>query len=131
LGHLGFDGGCSASEVQVGDIRTSIGGLWISLDFVFAVSVEGIAKRLLQCFRCLELGYMRATCVSTVDQEHLCYRYGGSDYRVKDCPASVPKYSVFCDSHGAPAAHRMGGTPCVLPKTKRKRPTRELAAKNR
>ena len=90
--------------------------------------VIAIPRRPLQCFKSLELGHVRATCVSAVNRRHLCYRCGESGYRARGCPASAPKCPL-CESLGAPANHRMGGVACAPPpKTKRKRPVREPAA---
>jgi hypothetical protein len=117
--------GCGGAEGQVGEIGTSRSGLgsaWVRCPLVgtrkFAQAgrislgwstarVEAIAKRPLQCFKCLELGHIRATCVSTMDRSHLCYRCGEAGHRARGCPASAPKCPL-CELLGAPAAHRMG-----------------------
>nr|XP_033199245.1 uncharacterized protein LOC117161655 [Bombus vancouverensis nearcticus] len=145
--------GCGCAEVQVGEIGATRGGLgsaWIRCPVAGArklaqagkialgwstARVTAIPKRPLQCFRCLELGHVRATCVSTVDRGHLCYRCGGSGHRARGCPASAPKCPL-CESLGAPSNHRMGGAACAPSTTKRRknnvdkrrRPTREPAA---
>ena len=140
--------GCSSTEVQVGEIGTSRGGLgsaWIKCPAAGArklaqagkvalgwsiAKVIAIPKRPLQCFRCLELGHVRATCTSTVDRGHLCYRCGGSGHRARGCTASTPK-CLLCESLGAPAGHRMGGAACAPPKvnnnSKRRRAARQQA----
>lgn len=137
--------GCGCAEVQVGEIGATRGGLgsaWIKCPVAGArklaqagkislgwstARIRAIPKRPLQCYKCLELGHVRATCVSTVDRGHLCYRCGGSGHRARGCPASAPKCPL-CESLGAPANHRMGGAACAPPKTKRRRPTRQPAA---
>lgn len=137
--------GCGSADVHVGEIGATRGGLgsaWIRCPAAGArklaqagkialgwstARVRAIPKRPLQCFRCLELGHVRASCVSTEDRGHLCYRCGGSGHRARGCPASAPKCPL-CESLGAPANHRMGGEACNPPKTKRKLPTREPAA---
>jgi hypothetical protein len=106
---LALAAGCGGAEVQVGAIGTSRGGLgsaWVRCPLVWArklaqaggialgwstARVEAIARRPLQCFKCLELGHVRATCVSTVDRSHLCYRCGETGHRARGCPASAPK----------------------------------------
>ncbi|XP_033316869.1 uncharacterized protein LOC117214705 isoform X2 [Bombus bifarius] len=137
--------GCDSAEVQVGEIGATRGGLgtaWIKCPAAGArklaqaekialgwstARIRAIPKRPLQCFRCLELGHVRATCVSSEDRGHLCYRCGGNGHRARDCPASTPKCPL-CESLGAPANHRMGGEACTPPKVKRKRPIRQPAA---
>ncbi|XP_050484355.1 uncharacterized protein LOC126870583 [Bombus huntii] len=84
--------GCGSAEVQVGEIGATKGGLgtaWIKCPAARArklaqaeeiaigwstARIKAIPKRPLQCFRCLELGHVRATCVSSEDRGHLCYR---------------------------------------------------------
>ncbi|XP_033314575.1 uncharacterized protein LOC117213324 [Bombus bifarius] len=137
--------GCGSAEVQVGEIGATRGGLgsaWIKCPVAGArklaqagkialgwstARIRAIPKRPLQCFRCLELEHVRATCVSSEDRGHLCYRCGGSGHRARGCPASAPKCPL-CESLGAPANHRMGGEACAPPKVKRKRPIRQPTA---
>jgi hypothetical protein len=124
--------GCGSAEVQVGEIgafRSGLGSAWIRCLVAGArklaregkvalgwskARVLAIPKRPLQCYKCLELEHVRASCVSTVDRGHLCYRCGGNGHRARGCPASVPKCPL-CKSLGAPADHRMGGTSCAPP----------------
>jgi hypothetical protein len=61
-----------------------------------------------ECFKCLVLGDVCATCVSTVDRGH------ESGHGARGCPASTPKCPL-CESLGAPADHRMGGAACTPP----------------
>jgi hypothetical protein len=135
---LALAAGCGGAEVQVGEIGTSRGGLdsaWVRCPLAGArklaqagrivlgwstARVEAIAKRPLQCFKCLELGHVRATCVSTVDRSHICYRCGEAGHRARGCPASAPKCRL-CELLGAPAAHRMGGEACCSPRRNKKR----------
>jgi hypothetical protein len=137
--------GCGSAEVQVGEIGTSRGGLgsaWIKCPVAgarklsregevalgwFNAKVIAILTRLLQCYRCLELGHVRAACMSAVDRGHLCYRCGGSGCRARRCPAAALNYPP-CESLGAPAGHRMGGAACASPKIKKRRPIRESTA---
>nr|XP_033188909.1 uncharacterized protein LOC117156205 [Bombus vancouverensis nearcticus] len=142
---LALAAGCGSAEVQVGEIGATRGGLgsaWIKCPAAAArklaqaekialgwstARIRAVPKRPLQCFRCLELGHVRATCVSGEDRGHLCYRCGGSGHRARGCPASAPKCPL-CESLGAPANHRMGGEACNPPKVKRRRPIRQPAA---
>ena len=106
-----WSGVCGGAEVQVAEIGTSrsdLGSSWVHCPLVRAkklaqagtvalgwsiARVEAIAKRSLQCFKYLELGHVRTTCVSTVDRSHLCYRCGEADHRARGCPASTPSAS--------------------------------------
>jgi hypothetical protein len=106
---LALAAGCGVAEVQVGEIGTSRGGLgsaWVRCSLVGArklaqagkialgwsiARVKAIVKKPLQCFKCLELGHVRATCVSIVGRSHLCYRCGEAGHRARGCPASAPK----------------------------------------
>jgi hypothetical protein len=129
---LALAAGCGSTEVQVGEIGTSRSGLnsaWVRCPLAGAHKLfragrvalgwatardEVIGKRPLQCFKCLVLRYVRATCVSTVDRSHLCYRSGESGHRARGCPASTAKCPL-CESLGVPAAHRTGGAACSPP----------------
>jgi hypothetical protein len=134
---LALAAGCDGAKVQVEEIgiqrrsRLGLGALPVSLARKLAQAgkialgwstarVEAIAKRPLQCFKCLELGHVRATCVSTVDRSHLCYRCGEVGYRARDCPASAPKCPL-CEPLEALAAHRMGREACCPPRRNKKR----------
>ena len=144
---LALAAGCSSEDVQIGEIGVSRGGLgsaWIKCPVAGArklaqagkvvlgwsiARVSAIPKRPLQCFKCLELGHVRATCTYAEDRSHLCYRCGGSGHRARGCPASTPKYPL-CERLGAPSGHRMGGVACAPPKIKRRKKqlTRQSAA---
>jgi hypothetical protein len=137
--------GCGGSQIQVGEIGISRGGLgsaWVRCPVAGArklaqagkiklgwsiARVIAIPKRPLQCYKCLEIGHVRATCTSAVDRSHLCYRCGSSGHRARRCPAAGPK-CPSCESLGVPVNHRMCGAACAPPKVKRKRPTRRPAA---
>jgi hypothetical protein len=73
-----------------------------------------IPTRPLQCYKCLELGHVRAACVFAVDRGHLCSRCGGSEHCARRDPAATPKCPL-CESLEAPAGHRMGGAECTPP----------------
>jgi hypothetical protein len=133
--------GCSSAEGQVGEIGISRGGLgsaWIKCPVAGArklaqegkvklgwsiAKVIAIPKRPLQCYRCLEMGHVQATCVSSVDRRHLCYIFGRTSPGTMSAPAA-PKCSL-CDLLGAPANHRMGGAACAPPprRSRRNHPT--------
>jgi hypothetical protein len=138
--------GCGSAEVQVGEIRTTrygLGTAWIRCPVAGArklardgkvplgwptARVTAIPKRPLQCFKCLELGHVRATCTSNVSRGHLSYRCGSSGHRARGCPASAPKCPL-CESLGAPTNHRTCGAACAPPRAKRKPPIREPTAR--
>jgi hypothetical protein len=103
---LALSAECGVAEIQVEEIGASKGGLGavyvkcsvagtrklaqagkVALGWSTA-RVIAIPKRPLQCYKCLELGHVRATCVSTVERGHLCYRSG---HRAIKCLASTPK----------------------------------------
>ena len=132
---LAHAAGCGGAEVQVEEIGTSRNGLgsaWIRCPVAGArklaqtgkvilgwstAKVIAIPRRPLQCFKCLELGHVRATCVSAVDRGHLFYRCGESGHRAP------------CASHSRlpPTTGWVGWHVPPPPKTKRKRPVREPA----
>ncbi|XP_033363348.1 uncharacterized protein LOC117241589 [Bombus vosnesenskii] len=138
--------GCGSAEVQVGEIGATRGGLesaWIKCPAAGArklaqaekialgwstARIRAIPKRPLQCFRCLELGHVRATCVSGEDRGHLCYRCGGSGHRARDCPASAPMLPVRVARGARESQDGRRGMHPPPPKVKRKRPIRQPAA---
>jgi hypothetical protein len=119
--------GCGSAEVQVGETRTTrygIGTAWIRCPEAAArklvrdgkvplgwstARVTAIPKRPLQCFKCLELGHVCATCTSNVDRGDLCYSCGSSGHRARGCPASAPKCPL-CESLEAPANQDVRGS---------------------
>ena len=133
---LALAAGCSSEDVRIGEIGVSRGGLgsaWVRCPAAGArklaqagrvalgwsiARVSAIPKRPLQCFKCLELGHVRATCTSAEDRSRLCYRCGESGHRARGCPALAPKCPL-CERLGAPSGHRMGGVACAPPKIKR------------
>jgi hypothetical protein len=83
---------CGVAEIQVGEIGASRSGLGAAYVKCLVAGVRELAqtgkvalgwstarvvaipKRPLQCYKCLELGHVRVTCVSTAERGHLCYR---------------------------------------------------------
>jgi hypothetical protein len=49
---------------------------------------------------------------------HMRVHCGGSGHGARECPASAPRCPL-CESLGVPANHRMAGTACTPPKTRR------------
>jgi hypothetical protein len=143
--------GCKTEEVIVGDIIVMKGGLgtaWVKCPVAGArrlaatgklavgwsyARVTAVPKRPLQCFRCLEIGHVRATCPSAVDRSSLCHRCGKEGHMARTCTAVRPNCPL-CEALGVPAEHRMGGIACAPPKTskrtkKNRRDGREIPAK--
>ncbi|XP_018361447.1 PREDICTED: uncharacterized protein LOC108760142 [Trachymyrmex cornetzi] len=119
-----------ATSVRAGPLRQGRGGLctvWVQCPLAGAnlmlssgkirvgwtmAKVVPLAKRRLQCFRCLAVGHTRANCLSIVDRSSWCFQCGGSDgHRAFGCRAS-PRCPV-CAARGMNANHRAGSTSCV------------------
>ena len=94
-----------------------------------APKISPLPGRRLQCFRCMESGYVRRYCTSTVDWSERCYRCGAEGHRARDCSARVPKCPV-CTDLGLPASHRMG-SPACKPPDRKKRAAQEARAVTR
>ncbi|TGZ47951.1 hypothetical protein DBV15_12204 [Temnothorax longispinosus] len=77
----------------------------------FMVRVQALESRLLQCFKCLEGGHVRAQCTNAVDRSSQCYRCGEIDHLTRSCGAT-PNCPV-CADKGRPAGHRAGGKTCT------------------
>ncbi|XP_072930547.1 uncharacterized protein [Epargyreus clarus] len=128
-------GGCSASDVKVGEIRkghSSLGTAWVRCPLVaikklaiekrvrvgwVSARVEVLSARPLQCFCCLEIGHARHQCTSSIDRSALCYVCGEANRKASQCVAQTPKCMV-CAESGCKADHRLGGKDCRPPKKK-------------
>ncbi|EFN62903.1 hypothetical protein EAG_11690, partial [Camponotus floridanus] len=75
------------------------------------VRVEVLEPRPTQCYRCLEVGHVRAQCKATVDRSALCYRCGCPGHTAGGCVAD-PRCPV-CADLGRPARHRAGSKACA------------------
>ncbi|TGZ45778.1 hypothetical protein DBV15_12339, partial [Temnothorax longispinosus] len=109
----------AANAVLQGDGRIMMG--W------FAVRVQALESRPLQCFKCLEGGHVRSQCPSEADRSARCYRCGGDGHRARDCKGT-PCCPV-CSDLGRPANHRAGGRACQ-PARKKARPGRRVGRGN-
>ncbi|XP_024889558.1 uncharacterized protein LOC112465963 [Temnothorax curvispinosus] len=110
---------CPASLIQVGPIRrapSGTGTAWVRCLLAAAnrvvaecrltvgwalAGVDLLEQRPLQCFRCLEGGYVRAQCRSEIDRSGQCYRCGEPGHRAQNCAA--PLRCPLCFKEGAPA----------------------------
>ncbi|XP_049886383.1 uncharacterized protein LOC126380833 [Pectinophora gossypiella] len=126
-------GQCGADQVKTGEIRrnkTGLGSAWLRCPVAAAKKVsEGgrllvgwvaaqvklLETRPMRCYRCLEPGHVRASCVSEVDRSGLCYRCGQPGHIGQQCSAAP--HCTICEASGKPADHRMGA--CVTPSKRR------------
>ncbi|XP_063372175.1 uncharacterized protein LOC134660374 [Cydia amplana] len=115
-------GGCAVQEVRVGEIKSdpwSLGSAWVRCPIAAAKKVAGkerllvgwvsaqvklLEARAQRCYRCLELGHVRALCPSEIDRSGLCYRCGQPGHKARDCSAT-PRCTV-CAVLGKDANHR-------------------------
>jgi len=127
-------GDCSPTDVKVGEIRPNSRGnftAWVKCPLRAAnkiaatgriafsawsvVSVTLLVQRPLQCFKCLEMGHVRACCPNNnIDRSGACYRCGKEGHLARTCTA--PAHCVVCANAGKPASHRLGGPACKPPK---------------
>jgi len=125
---IGKIGGTSWLEIKTGEIRRtlrSMGALWVRcpLEAVIRVAEQGklvvgwssarvelLRRRLLQCYRCLAVGHVRARCPSQTDRNWLCHNCGLEGHVAGAC-RFAPRCSV-CAERGLDAAHRAGAEGC-------------------
>ncbi|XP_033318618.1 uncharacterized protein LOC117216180 [Bombus bifarius] len=132
---LAKESGCKPEDVRLGKIhpaRNGLGFVWIrgpasavrKLAQAGKVAIgwstaraEAIARRPLQCCRCLEIGHVRKFCTAKEGKGHLCFRCSKPGHQAKACTAASPK-CLPCETLGAPSGHRMGGPACAPPPKK-------------
>jgi len=127
-------GDCSPTDVKVGEIRPNSKGnftAWVKCPLRAAnkaaatgriafsawcvATVALLEQRPLQCFKCLEMGHVRACCPNNnIDRSGACYRCGKEGHPARACTA--PAHCVVCANAGKPASHRLGGPACKPPK---------------
>lgn len=128
-------GACLAEAVKVGEIKRTMGGTGVALvrcPIVAAkkigeegrllvgwvsAKVEMLQPRPLRCYKCLEVGHVRAQCTAETDRSEECYRCGQTGHKSSTCSATA-KCSV-CAAAGKSSAHRLGSKACAPPKTRR------------
>ncbi|XP_033360028.1 uncharacterized protein LOC117239809 [Bombus vosnesenskii] len=133
------ESGCKPEDVRLGEIRPArngLGSVWIrgpagavrKLAQAGKVAigcstarVEAIARKPLQCYRCLEIGHVRKSCTAKEDKGHLCFRYGKPGHQAKACTVASPK-CLSCEALGAPSGQRMGGPACPPPPPEERNP---------
>ena len=117
-------------DVRIGPFRPGRGGantVWVQCPLACAsklvkagrirlgwsiASVVALAKRRLQCFRCLAVGHTRVVCQSAVDRSAWCFQCGGNDgHRAAGC--RLPPRCPVCADRGLAAGHRAGAAECV------------------
>ncbi|XP_049870366.1 uncharacterized protein LOC126369845 [Pectinophora gossypiella] len=134
-------GQCASDQIKPGEIRrdkTGLGSVWLRCPVFAAKKVsEGgrllvgwvaaqvklLETRPMRCYRCLEPGHVRASCVSEVDRSDLCYRCGQPGHIGQKCSAAP--HCTICEAAGKPADHRMGS--CITP-SKRKNGRKKAGA---
>ena len=123
-------GEVSTGDVRIGPFRQGRGDMntvWVQCPLACATklvkagrirlgwsiaSVVALAKRRLQCFRCLAVGHTRVVCQSAVDRSAWCFQCGGDDgHRAAGC--RLPPRCPVCADRGLAAGHRAGAVECV------------------
>ncbi|KYQ60025.1 hypothetical protein ALC60_00937 [Trachymyrmex zeteki] len=99
---------CEAGRIKVG---------WVS------ARVALLNVRHLQCFKCLEVGHVRATYNSTIDRTGCCYQCGWQGNTTRECKASAN--CPACAAAGKPAVplkgRRVKGTNSAAPRLREQR----------
>nr|XP_033200251.1 uncharacterized protein LOC117162488 [Bombus vancouverensis nearcticus] len=115
--------GCGCAEVHVGEIGATRGGLgtvWIMCPVAgvrklaqagkialgwSTARIRAIPERPLQCFRCLELEHVRATCVSSEDRGHLCYSQEEETHPRASCGKDPREYCQSSSGRSSGGGH--------------------------
>ncbi|XP_070530005.1 uncharacterized protein [Cardiocondyla obscurior] len=114
IGAVASKGGCLASDIKAGSIRSfpgGLGSLWMSIPLVAAkkategntlkvgwtkVKVDLLESRPLRCYKCLQRGHVADKCPETLDRSGRCYRCGEQGHVAKMCRAP-PKCPICSD----------------------------------
>jgi len=57
--------------------------------------MEFLPERPTTCFRCLQVGHVRAVCPNEIDRGDTCYRCGVSGHLARDCTTPPPSDALF------------------------------------
>lgn len=135
------EGKCPKEAVKLGEIISSVNGLgtmWLRCPLAAAknitkerrvrigwtmVRVELLPERMIQCYRCLEIGHVRNQCRSEKDRGRTCYRCGQEGHLAKECAGNA--HCLICAERKLRADHRMGGPACKPTPLKKTVNTRE------
>jgi len=135
---LAEKGGCQTGEVFVGPIRrwavNGLGTAWVRCPLAAANKlaregavrigwtrsrVEVLPERALRCYKCWDMGHVRAACPSEIDRTAACYRCGVQGHQARGCDA--PVNCALCAESNRPSNHRAGGPACKAPKPRRRK----------
>ncbi|XP_018312253.1 uncharacterized protein [Mycetomoellerius zeteki] len=122
-------GGVSLTEIRTGPLRKGrgVGTIWVQCPVDCAnrlnkmgkirmgwsvAKVIPLARRRLQCYRCLAVGYTRINCRSIVDRSHMCFNCGKDDGHVAFRYKAPPRCPI-CQFRGLKADHRAGAEGCM------------------
>lgn len=76
--------------------------------------------RPLQCYKCMEVGYVQQHCRSGVDKSRLCYKCGKGRHIAQKRSEKASKCAI-CAENGDQADRRSGGNAC--PRVKKRKNT--------
>ncbi|KYN29524.1 hypothetical protein ALC57_01028 [Trachymyrmex cornetzi] len=123
-------GACVRGLIKVGAVTVTgdgLGSVWVRCSAVAArklaaegritigwsrCGVEILPRRPLQCFRCMGVGHVRATCPSATDRSGCCYRCGAEGHVARDCIAAAGCCLLCKDAGRKAVGHRAGGGAC-------------------
>ncbi|XP_011065537.1 PREDICTED: uncharacterized protein LOC105152792 [Acromyrmex echinatior] len=119
-----------ATDIRTGPFRPGRGGLnivWVQCPLACAnrlikagrirlgwssAGIVPLAKRRLQCFRCLAVGHTKVNYQNGVDRSTWYFQCGGNDgHRAAGC--RLPPHCPVSAARGLAAGHRAGATECV------------------
>jgi len=132
-------GNCSPDDIKTGVVQFTgrgMGTLWVRCPLAVAnkmvatkrllvgwvnARIEALEPKLLQCYKCLKKGHVRAQCGNGVDRAACCYRCGTEGHIARDCKSPVK--CPICASLKRPDGHKAGSRACMAPKRRAKERT--------